>query len=262
MFKTKKFIVFFVAVLIGITLSQAAEGKKPVKAVKAEKVSKSKVASKESVPSNYSENDDTCNCSKKSMAAVGLWSPLQFPCENTMVTGFRFSALYTYNKGVNGLDCGFICDSGSRGTIGIQAGIFANKTTGSVTGLSLSLINIAGTSLDGVQLGGLYNEVGSDSYDNAGSNYRTTSQGAQLGIGNVSNSVFEGLQMGLFNIANSVFKGCQIGFINLYDPPSDVFDDFESKEFKEMKKKRSCVQIGVLNFNPRGIFPITILVNF
>ena len=67
---------------------------------------------------------------------------------------------------------------------------------------------------------------------------------------------------GLFNISNSIFKGWQVGALNLYEPPSDVFDDFQTKEFNKEKKERSCIQVGILNFNPNGIFPITLLVNW
>jgi len=279
MFKTKKFIVFFVAALIGITLCQAAESKMPVKATKTAKgkkaVKPSKVKKsvkpakakedKEKVPggsicTNYSGERDACKHKKEAAIGLGFCTPLQFPCENTMIEGFRLSALYTYNYGVNGLDCGFICDSGPGGTKGMQAGVFTNRTAGSMVGLSLSLINIAETSMNGVQAGA-YNQAGSDSYDNAGANYYE-SWGTQLGFANVADSIFTGLQLGDINISNTILKGCQIGVINLYEAPSDVFDDFETKEFREEKKKRSCVQIGVFNFNPNGVFPITLLLNF
>ena len=130
-----------------------------------------------------------------------------------------------------------------------------------MTGLSLSLINLAATEMNGIQIGGLYNEAGSDAQDNAGANYET-SCGVQIGTANVANSIFKGLQLGAFNISNSVFKGVQFGVLNLYEPPSDVFDDFQNPEFNKEKKKRSCLQFGVLNFNPNGVFPVSILVNW
>ena len=120
-------------------------------------------------------------------------------------------------------------------------------------GLSISLINIAETEMTGIQLGG-YNEAGSNSLNNGTLVYET-SRGLQMGAANIANTIFEGLQLGLFNISNSVFKGFQIGALYLYEPPSDVFDDFQTKEFNEEKKKRSCIQFGILNFNPDGIFP-------
>ena len=291
MFKTKKFIVFFATALMltagcqifdtkmgtdpkkdakTATVKKTAKVKKDVKAKKVVKAKKTAVAkvkkkSKPSLapaknqPTNYNRNTDTD--SKSSMVGFGFCAPLQFPSEECVVSGFRFSAFYTYNQAANGLDCGFICDSGSDGTAGMQAGIFMNRTAGPMTGLSLSLINLAETEMTGIQIGGIYNEAGSDSHDNAGANYET-SYGVQVGAANVANSIFKGLQLGAFNISNAVFKGWQIGVLNLYEPPSDVFDDFQTPEFNKEKKKRSCIQVGVFNFNPNGMFPITILVNW
>ena len=268
MFKTKKFIVFFAVALIGIALCQAAESKKSVKTKKSakpaevKKVSKAKtitiITPEKNKPSNARE--DLSKYKKEARIALGLFSPIQFPCEDTMIKGFRFSALYTYNKGVNGLDCGFICDSGTGGTRGIQLAI-VNRTAGPMNGLSLSLINIAETEMKGLQIGGFYNQAGSDSQYNAGANYDKSS-GCQIGFANLADSIFKGAQLGMVNISNSIFKGWQIGFVNLYEPPSDVFDDFQTKEYKAEKKKRSCVQIGLFNFNPNGVFPLTVMVNF
>lgn len=269
MFKTKKFIVFFAAALIGIALCQAAESKKPVKAKKASKSAEVKKVTKpktktiivttpaKNKPTNVSKD---LNTQKKSVIALGFFSPMQFPCEDTMIEGFRFSTLYTYNKGVNGLDCGFICDSGNGGTRGIQVAV-VNRTAGTMNGFSLGLINVAETEMKGLQIGGFYNQAGSDSQYNAGANY-DKSHGCQIGYANLADSIFKGAQFGMVNISNSIFKGWQIGFVNLYEPPSDIFDDFQTKEYIAEKKKRSCIQIGVFNFNPNGIFPITLMVNF
>ncbi|MCK4982555.1 MAG: hypothetical protein KAS17_06505 [Victivallaceae bacterium] len=261
MFKTKKFIVFFVVALMGIALCQAAESKKtskPKKAVKTVKVSKPANSSMSSKPTNDPKDiESACKCSKKTMIELGFFSPIQYPCEDTIVTGFRFSSLYTYNKGMNGFDCGIICDSGLDGTTGMQMAL-SNRTAGVMKGISFGLVNMAETEMRGIQIAGLYNQAGSDSLDNAYS----TSSGVQCAFINAADSIFSGMQLGAINISNIVFKGLQIGLINYSEHPSDVFDDFQTKDFKEQKKKRSCVQIGVLNFNPKGIFPITFLINF
>lgn len=258
MFKTKQFIVFFVAVLIGTALCQAAESKKSAKASKTVKVSQPANYSLSGKPTNAPKDiESACKCNKKAILGLGLFSPCQFPCEETFITGFRFSTIYTYNKGVKGLDCGFYCDSGLDGNTGVQFAI-ANRTAGTMKGLSLSLINVAETEMSGVQIGGLYNQAGSDSLDNIYS----TSFGVQFGAINTADSIFTGAQFGLINISNIIFKGLQVGFINFSEHPSDVFDDFQTKDFQEQKAKRSCVQFGFLNFNPKGIFPITILINF
>ena len=241
-------------------VSKTAKVKKAAKVKEAEKVSTPKLAPAKNQPTNYNKDNEP-KYSNKFLIGLGFFSPMQFPCEKTVVSGFRFSAIYAYNQAANGLDCGFICDSGTGGTKGIQAGVIANRTAGPMTGLSLSLINIAETEMNGIQIGGLFNEAGSNSQNNAAANYET-SCGIQFGTANVANSIFKGLQLGVFNISNAIFKGCQIGLLNLYEPPSDVFDDFQTAEFNKEKKERSCIQFGILNFNPNGIFPVTMLVNW
>ena len=233
-------------------------GKDVKKTAKDKKASKPKLAPAKNQPTNYTRNDS--KYPEKSMIGLALCTPIQFPSEEVEVNGLRLSVICAYNEAANGLDCGFVCLSGTGGTEGLQAGVFLNKTAGPMCGLSISLINIAETEITGMQIGG-YNEAGSNSQNNGAANYET-SRGIQMGAANVANSIFKGLQLGLFNISNSIFKGCQIGALNLYEPPSDVFDDFQTKEFNEEKKKKSCLQFGILNFNPNGLFPVTILVNF
>ncbi len=238
MFQVRKFVVFVIIALMGIAFCQAAESSKPT---------------------NDRKDKSNCECSKKAWIELGFFSPMQYPCEESVINGFRFSAIYTYNEGVNGLDCGVICDSGLTGGRGLQIAM-VNRTAGIMNGLSLGLVNVAETEMNGVQIS-LYNQAGTDSLDNAGASY-TNSHGVQCGFVNAADSIFRGLQVGMINISNTLFKGLQFGFINLSEPPSDVFNDFESKEFIEEKKKRSCVQIGFLNFNPKGVFPVTLLINF
>lgn len=239
MLKPNKFIVFLAVAALGAAFCRAAES---------------------SIPTNDSKTVSKCDCSKKTLVELGFFSPLQFPCEETVVNGLRLSALYTYNSGVNGFDCGVICDSGTEGVCGFQLAV-ANRTAGAMRGLTIGLLNAAETSMAGVQLGGCYNQAGSDSLGHGGADF-TNSHGFQCGFVNTVDSIFRGFQLGCINISNTLFKGLQLGVINLADQPSSVFDDFQSKEFKEQKKKRSCVQIGVLNFNPNGVFPITLLLNF
>lgn len=240
MSKTSKLIVFCLVAVMGITFCQAAENSKTTKPA-AENVS---------VKSGKDE---------KAWIGLGFFSPIQYPNEDSRVTVFRFATLYGYNRGVNGIDCGLVCDSGFEGVNGIQFA-FANRTAGDMNGLSFGCINIAESEMNGAQFA-LFNQAGSDSQDNAGASYRS-SAGCQFGFVNAASNIFKGFQLGLINISNTMFKGLQLGFINFSDRPSDVFDDYESKEFKKEKKKRRCVQIGFLNFNPNGIFPVSLLINF
>ncbi|MDD5698267.1 MAG: hypothetical protein PHH77_06580 [Victivallaceae bacterium] len=239
MFTIRKLMVFLVVALLGGAFCRAAEKAAPAKVVKPPAAAAA--------------------CTRRTAwIELGFFPPVQFPCENTEINGFRFAAIYTYNKAINGLDIGLLCDSGNAN--GLQIAV-ANRTAGIMNGLSLGLINVAEEEMNGVQIGGFVNQAGSDSLDNAGARY-TTSYGWQCGFINCADSIFRGFQLGMVNISNTIFKGLQLGFINLSSPPSDVFADFQSEKFKAEKKKRSCVQIGFLNFNPNGVFPVTLLINF
>jgi len=108
-------------------VKKAAKGKKTVKVVKKEEVDPNRKCGGCHILSNYSIEETICKHRKNFPIEIGFVTPLQFPCDNTMINGFRLSILYTYNKGVNGLDCGFICDAGSGGSKGIQVAAF-NRT--------------------------------------------------------------------------------------------------------------------------------------
>ena len=247
MSRTNKLIVFCIAAIMGIAFCQAAEKTKKAPA-------KAKPATENAANVSVQSGKD-----EKAWIGLGFFSPIQFPSEDSRVTVFRFATLYGYNRGVNGIDCGFVCDSGFEGVNGVQFA-FANRTAGNMNGLSFGCINVVEGEMNGAQFA-LFNQAGSDSQDNAGASYRN-SAGCQFGFVNAASNIFKGFQLGLINISNTMFKGLQFGFINLSDRPSDVFDDYESKEFKKEKKKRRCVQIGFLNFNPNGIFPVSLLINF
>jgi hypothetical protein len=241
MFINKKLAVFLLAASMGISFCGAAEKAKEAKSVEDNNVVESSSA-------------------KTSWLGFGLFSPCQYPDEDTEIKVFRFSTIYTWNKAVSGFDCGLLCDAGSGGVDGAQIAI-SNRTSGTMNGFSLGFLNIAEESMNGFQWGAFYNQAGSDSLDNAGANY-TKSSGFQLAFINTADSIFSGCQMGIINLSNTIFKGLQIGLFNMAEQPSDIFADFQSEEFKEEKKKRSCVQIGVLNFNSNGVLPITMLINF
>lgn len=244
MFRTGKFIAFFIIALTGIAFCQAAEKSSDAKTVKTSKAAASVV-----VPD-----------SKTAWVGLGFFYPIQFPDEDTVINGFRFSLLYTYNKGVNGVDFGVLCDSGPEGNNGVQMAI-SNRTLGVMNGLSLAFVNVAEGAMNGVQFGGLYNQAGSDSLDNAGAVY-TNSSGFQLSFLNTADSIFSGFQMGCINISNTIFNGFQLGVINYANQPSDIFADYQSKEFKEEKKNSTCFQFGAINFNSNGVLPITLLINY
>lgn len=235
MFKCKKFIVFLFAVLMGIAFCQAAEKGKLVKGLE----------------------DDDDNLEKSSWFGIGLFSPAQLPDEDSAVNVFRLSTIYTYNREANGLDIGLICYSGNAS--GLQAA-WSNHADGIVNGLTIGLFNIAEVEMNGMQLG-LYNRAGTDSEDNVASK-KASSVGFQWGWANCADAVFSGWQLGITNVSTTLFKGLQIGAVNISQQPHAMFDAFQSKEYKKGKGKKSCIQIGLINFNPNGFLPVTLLINF
>jgi hypothetical protein len=234
MFKSRKFIVFLIVALMGITFCQAAKECKLIKGL---------------------EDDD--DVEKSSWFGIGFFSPAQLPDEDTEIKVFRFSTIYTYNKAVNGFDAGLICYSGNAN--GFQAA-WSNHTSGIMNGLTIGLFNIAEIEMNGMQIG-IYNRGGTDSDDDIASK-KASSSGAQFGWANCADAVFTGFQFGITNVSTTLFKGLQLGVVNIEHKPDKRVEEFQSKEYKDGKKKRSCIQIGLINFNPNGFLPVCLFVNF
>ena len=235
MLRNEKSIVFLAAVLLGITFCHAA--KEEVKMVKG--------------------LVDEPNVVKSSWFGLGFYTPLQLPDEDSNVRVARISIIYTYNKLVNGFDCGMICYSGNVN--GLQTA-WSNHTDGIMNGLTIGLFNIAEVEMNGLQIG-IYNRAGSDSEDNIASK-KAHSAGAQWGWANCADAIFAGFQFGITNVSTTLFQGLQIGAVNIAKKPDKAFNEFQSERFKRNKGKNECLQIGLINFNPNGFLPVCLLVNF
>jgi hypothetical protein len=235
MFKSKKFIVFLFAVSMGIAFCHAAEKTKLIKGLE----------------------DDEDELQKSSWFGIGFFTPMQLPDEESAVKVFRLSTIYTYNRAVSGLDVGILCYSGDAN--GMQAA-WSNHADGIMNGLTIGLFNIAEVEMNGMQLG-LYNRAGSDS-ENVVASKKASSVGLQWGWANCADAIFSGWQLGITNVSTTLFKGVQIGAVNISQEPDKAFDEFQSEKYKKGKGKKSCIQIGVINFNPNGFLPVTLLVNF
>ena len=235
MFKSKKFIVFLTVISMGMTVCQAAKEVKLIRGL---------------------EDEDTA-VKKSSWFGIGLVTPTQLPDEETEIKVLRFSTIYTYNKAVNGYDFGIICYSGNAS--GLQTA-WSNHTSGVMNGLTVGLFNVAEVEMNGMQLG-IYNQAGSDSEDAIASK-SANSVGTQWGWANCADAVFTGFQFGITNVSTTLFKGLQIGVVNIAQEPDKMFEEFQSKNYKDGKGKKSCIQIGLINFNPNGFLPVCLLVNF
>lgn len=170
---------------------------------------------------------------------LGIIPPVQFPTEDTKITGARVSALWGNHRAVYGLDIGVIGNMTSLNFGGAAvAGVFNyNKGATTVLGLQaagLANINVNKASITGVQVAGLFN-----------SNKAVSSLlGFQLAlIANVSSfTQVIGGQVGLYNTAREVY-GLQIGLVNV----TEVLHG---------------LQIGLVNINKMGLFRICPLINF
>ena len=234
MFKSEKFFVFLVLALMGITFCHAAKEVKLIKGL-----------------------EDEHDVKKTSWFGLGFVSPIQLADEETEIKVARLSIIYTYNKAVNGYDFGVVCYSGNVN--GLQTA-WSNHTDGIMNGLTVGLFNIAEVEMNGMQLG-LYNRAGSDSEDNVASK-KACSAGLQWGWANCADALFAGFQFGITNVSTTLFQGLQLGAVNIAQKPDKAFNAFQSKKFKKNDGKNSCLQIGLINFNPNGFLPVCLFVNF
>ncbi|MDD5728861.1 MAG: hypothetical protein PHV59_09875 [Victivallales bacterium] len=233
MIRSRKLTVFWIAAALGLGFCRAAEN-------------------------NGEDNGNNgTEVPKSAWIELGFWSPVQLFDDKTDIKVFRFSTIYTYNKSVSGLDCGLICYSGNAD--GLQAA-WSNHTDGIMNGLTFGLFNIAEIEMNGMQAG-IYNRAGSDSMDDIATK-TACSSGMQWGWANCADAVFTGFQLGITNVSTTLFNGLQIGVVNISEHPDPEFEQFQTKAYQQGKDKRSCLQIGLINFNPKGWLPVTLLINF
>lgn len=229
MFMNKKFIVFLVAAAMGIAFCQAAEA-----------------------------DDDDDNAPGSAWIELGFYTPLQLFDENTEIRCFRLSLIYTCSKAVNGLDTGLVCKAVDAN--GLQFA-WSNTATGIMNGLTVGLFNEAEVEMNGMQTG-IYNHAGSDSQENEVRTKTAESVGMQWGWANCADAVFSGFQLGITNVSTTLFDGLQIGIVNISSRPDKMFDQFQTGKFQKDKGKSACFQVGLVNYNPNGFLPLTLLINF
>lgn len=111
---------------------------------------------------------------------------------------------------------------------GVRFGLPISSSLGAVSGLELALLMADTAEVNGMQ------------FTILGANSARFFDGFQLAALNIVRRDLCGLQLGLFN--QCVSGGCQIGLVNMAD------------------ENVPC-QIGLINYNPRGWLPVTILFN-
>ena len=207
----------------------------------------------------YFGDDDDEKPDGSSWVELGFYSPIQLFTEETTVEVFRLSIVYTYNKKVNGYDVGILCDSADSN--GVQfAGL--NRTTGTMNGLSIGVANVAHKEMNGVQIALLFNQAGTDTEQEGTVRKECSSSGFQFSWTNCADGVFTGFQLGGFNISTTMLKGFQLGLLNIAERPLKEYEQFQTKEYKESKDNKTCLQIGIVNINSKGFLPFSFFINF
>lgn len=173
-----------------------------------------------------------------SPVSVSIVPPVQFPPSDFSVTGARASVLWGKHRDVYGFDVGLIGNITEQDFVGLGiSGVF-NNTRGTTFIPGLQLAGLANVNSSKTTIIGLQATLGVN-YQSAAS----TVSGLQLGlIANIAPFTdIYGFQVGLYNRAKEVY-GFQIGLVNIAD-------------------NLHGIQIGLANFNHKGPFAISPIIN-
>ena len=167
---------------------------------------------------------------------LAIWPPVQILDKDYEVTGLRLSIPVGQNRSMYGLDLGLLAtmtgEKGSPGEVrGIQYATGANDVVGNVAGVQIAgMINKVEGTVTGVQSAFLVNEV---------------------------REAFTGIQIGAFiNIAHKTLKGLQVAIFNEQE------EETEGLQFGAINTTGGGFQIGLLNYNRRGVLPWMAVCNF
>jgi hypothetical protein len=169
--------------------------------------------------------------------SVAIVPPVQFPASDFTITGLRLSLLWGHHRDLYGLDLGVLGNITDQAFTGAAfSGVF-NATHGPTTILGLQAAGLANINTEKTNVYGLQMALGLNS-----NTAQSTVAGLQLAIANHSpfTSVY-GAQIGIYNRAQDVY-GLQIGLVNV-------------------ASSLHGVQIGLANFNAKGPFAISPILN-
>jgi len=173
-----------------------------------------------------------------SPVSVSIVPPVQFPPKSFSVTGVRASALWGQHRDLYGIDVGLLGNITEQDFTGLAVSGVFNNTRGTTNILGLQLAGIANVNTNKTRVIGLQAALGT--------NYQTSAStvaGVQLAlIANIAPFTdIYGVQIGLYNRAKEVY-GFQIGLVNIAD-------------------NLHGIQIGLANFNHKGPFAISPIIN-
>ena len=131
-----------------------------------------------------------------------MFAPGQFPPVEADVTGFRLSVFYGRNRNVFGLDVGALVSVADGDLMGLEVSGLFNQIGSSSGALQIGgIANVCADNFLGFQIAGIANRVEGDC------------AGLQVGTLNLASKDMVGVQIGAFNNAKNA-KGLQIGVVN------------------------------------------------
>lgn len=187
-----------------------------------------------------------------------LPSVVQLPTEDAPVKGLSLNLYYGAQPSVSGLQLGLISEVESE-LKGIDLDMISLARQ-NVSGMQTALVNFVGADAKGVQVGALSNQT------------TAALTGAQLGLANASGSG-RGVQLGFFNSGGTEFGGGQLGGVSLVSGKlrgaqlgavslaMEECSGFQMGMLMNYAKAGGCLQIGLLNFSPKGFLPVFPLFN-
>lgn len=173
-----------------------------------------------------------------SPVSVSVAPPVQFPPADFSVTGVRASALWGHHRNIYGVDLGLLGNITDQDFTGLAVSGLFNNTRGTTNVLGLQFAGITNINTNKTSVYGLQAALGAN-YNAAASKVA----GVQLALlANVAPFTdIYGAQIGLYNRAKDVY-GLQIGLVNIAD-------------------NLHGIQIGLANFNHKGPFAISPILN-
>jgi hypothetical protein len=185
---------------------------------------------------------------------------VQLPTEDAPVRGFSLNLYYGVQPSVSGLQLGLISEV-ENDLKGVDVGL-VSLTGKSATGMAFAVVSYVEENMTGVQLGMWANQAGG----------KLT--GAQMGLGN-GTSTGRGLQTGVFNSGGTEFVGAQLGVVSMVSgkvrgTQLNLASSVASEECAGLQlgmlfnysASGRCLQIGLVNWNPKGFLPYFPLFNY
>jgi hypothetical protein len=173
-----------------------------------------------------------------SPVSFGLVPPIQFPPSEFTITGVRASVLWGEHRGMYGIDVGVLGNITDLNFVGVAVSGGFNLTRGTTTVIGLQAAGGANINTNMTQIFGLQVALGLNINEAASS-----VSGLQIaGLANLSpfTNIY-GIQAGLYNRAQDVY-GLQIGLVNV-------------------ATNLHGVQLGLMNFNQKGLFSVSPILN-